>query len=157
MVKTLMNGLKKIIRFFIATFYPSIKFVLRPFIRSSHGVKIILFYGENILLVRNTYRTGWTLPGGGIKKSESPRQAAVREVSEEVKINIVDLKNHGTVRLDFEKNSMVTVFSGKVKSFDFEIDGLEIEKAMWVNKKELSKFDILPVGRRCLQLLNLVS
>jgi 8-oxo-dGTP diphosphatase len=37
-----------------------------------------------IALVRNTYRDGWSLPGGVVDDNEPPADAAVREVREEV-------------------------------------------------------------------------
>jgi 8-oxo-dGTP diphosphatase len=37
-----------------------------------------------IALVRNTYRDGWSLPGGVVDDNEAPASAAVREVREEL-------------------------------------------------------------------------
>ena len=37
-----------------------------------------------ILLVRPTYKQGWDIPGGYVEPSESPAQAAAREVVEEL-------------------------------------------------------------------------
>jgi ADP-ribose pyrophosphatase YjhB (NUDIX family) len=37
-----------------------------------------------IVLVRLTYARGWRLPGGGLKKNEHPRDAAIRELQEEI-------------------------------------------------------------------------
>jgi ADP-ribose pyrophosphatase YjhB (NUDIX family) len=41
-----------------------------------------------ILLVRLSYRKGWGLPGGLLKRNEHPRQAAARETFEELGIMI---------------------------------------------------------------------
>ena len=43
---------------------------------------------ENILLVKPTYRSYWLLPGGVVEKNESPRQACVREVKEELSLDV---------------------------------------------------------------------
>ncbi len=54
------------------------------------GVRVILFHDDRVVLVRHWFTPGvWTLPGGGIKKGETPSEAAVREVDEEIgyKIN----------------------------------------------------------------------
>lgn len=37
-----------------------------------------------VALVRNTYRTGWSLPGGVVDDNEPPTEACVREVAEEL-------------------------------------------------------------------------
>lgn len=41
-----------------------------------------------LLIVKANYRNHWTLPGGVIDKRESPKQAAIREVGEEVGLAI---------------------------------------------------------------------
>ena len=49
------------------------------------GVRVILIRNGRVVLVRHWFTPGvWTLPGGGIKKGESPREAGVREVFEEI-------------------------------------------------------------------------
>jgi 8-oxo-dGTP diphosphatase len=41
-----------------------------------------------ILIVRPTYRPYWLLPGGSVEEDESPREACIREVKEELGIDI---------------------------------------------------------------------
>lgn len=43
-----------------------------------------------VLLVKPSYKEGWTLPGGVVEKNESPQWGAVREVSEEIGLSIDD-------------------------------------------------------------------
>ena len=65
----------------------------RTFLRvtrlKTRGVKVMLFNpaGE-LLLIRNSYGKTYlfVLPGGGIRRSETPAEAAAREVREEVGI-----------------------------------------------------------------------
>ncbi|MFO7680328.1 MAG: NUDIX domain-containing protein [Chloroflexota bacterium] len=47
------------------------------------GVRLLLIKNEQILLVRHTYRPGWYLPGGGVKRRETFYEAARREAHEE--------------------------------------------------------------------------
>lgn len=47
---------------------------------------IILNEKQQILLVKHTYQSAWYLPGGGVEKGETIRQALLRELSEEVGI-----------------------------------------------------------------------
>jgi 8-oxo-dGTP pyrophosphatase MutT (NUDIX family) len=53
--------------------------------------------GDEVLLVRHTYgrRWEWDLPGGGARRREHPRRAAVREVREELGVEPADLVPHG--------------------------------------------------------------
>ncbi len=43
---------------------------------------------NNLLLVKPTYRPFWLLPGGVIEENESPRRACLREVKEELGLDI---------------------------------------------------------------------
>ncbi|CAM2956657.1 MutT/nudix family protein [Legionella steigerwaltii] len=47
---------------------------------------IILNHDNRILLVKHTYQPHWYLPGGGVKKGESVKEALLRELKEEVGI-----------------------------------------------------------------------
>ncbi len=49
-----------------------------------------LFLNEegHILIVKPTYRQDWLLPGGVIEASESPREACIREVKEELNLEV---------------------------------------------------------------------
>ncbi len=49
---------------------------------------MVIIENRQILMVRQTYRgeTIWTFPGGSIEPSETPKEAAVREVAEEVNL-----------------------------------------------------------------------
>ena len=43
---------------------------------------------KNILVVKPTYRPYWLLPGGVVEENESPRQACIREVKEELNLDV---------------------------------------------------------------------
>jgi ADP-ribose pyrophosphatase YjhB (NUDIX family) len=45
-----------------------------------------------ILIVKPTYRSYWLLPGGSVEENESPREACIREVKEELGIDTTSMK-----------------------------------------------------------------
>jgi ADP-ribose pyrophosphatase YjhB (NUDIX family) len=57
--------------------------VRRP---NTSGVKVVVRRGHDVLLVRHTYgrRSEWDLPGGFMNDGETPQDAALRELEEEV-------------------------------------------------------------------------
>jgi 8-oxo-dGTP pyrophosphatase MutT (NUDIX family) len=48
------------------------------------GARALVFNRDGqVLLVKHTYEPHWYLPGGGVKKGESPKAAVIRELKEE--------------------------------------------------------------------------
>ncbi|MFV8251119.1 NUDIX domain-containing protein [Bdellovibrio bacteriovorus] len=52
------------------------------------GVGVLLFSEDKILILKPTYKDHWLLPGGVIDLNESPREAAIREVHEELGLQV---------------------------------------------------------------------
>ncbi|MBW2272342.1 MAG: NUDIX hydrolase [Deltaproteobacteria bacterium] len=60
-------------------------FLRRPTLESAF---VAVWRGDELLLIRNSYRRGVTIPSGGIDSGETPREAARRELEEEVGISV---------------------------------------------------------------------
>ena len=55
------------------------------------GVKPAIFDdGGRVLLVKHSYTEGWHLPGGGVSRDETLREAMMREVIEELGLRVLD-------------------------------------------------------------------
>ena len=70
-------------------------FIRRPKTFGAHA--LALTPQCRLVLVKLRYAPGWRLPGGGRKQSEDPRDAAVRELREEI-----GMTAHGEVTLACE-------------------------------------------------------
>ena len=57
----------------------------------TQGVRVLAIQNNSIILVKHWYNPLIVMPGGGIKKYETPEQAAIRELKEEVNIEIEQL------------------------------------------------------------------
>ncbi len=53
------------------------------------GAVAVVGRDEHVLLVRHAYRQGWGLPGGSLRRGEDPVAAVVREVGEELGVDVV--------------------------------------------------------------------
>jgi ADP-ribose pyrophosphatase YjhB (NUDIX family) len=111
-------------------------FVFRP---DTRGVKCLIEHDGRWLLIRNSYGPGhWTLPGGAVGRREVPEAAAIREVQEEVGIELHSVRPIGFYRSDREyKHDTVYCFSARVATPDHRIDDREVIAAAWFSPTEL--------------------
>ena len=70
-------------------------FIRRPRTFGAHA--IALTRERRLILVKLRYARGWRLPGGGRSATEDPREAALRELREEI-----GMISHGEVQLACE-------------------------------------------------------
>lgn len=84
---------------------------VRPILRVTvgpkhHRVRVVIVNDQNeILLVRSWLgHQRWSLPGGGIRRSETPREAALREVQEETGLVLRDVEQLGTFTNPFPES-----------------------------------------------------
>jgi 8-oxo-dGTP pyrophosphatase MutT (NUDIX family) len=54
-----------------------------------NGAGVAIWHEDSILLVKHSYRHGLLLPGGGVKSTENPKLALVREMYEELGIRLI--------------------------------------------------------------------
>lgn len=68
-----------------------IKWYWNIFKIQTKGVRVLVIQNDLIVLVKHWYNPLIVMPGGGIKKYETPEQAAIRELKEEVNIEVKQL------------------------------------------------------------------
>ena len=68
--------------------YPCAQLVWRLVGKSGQGASIAVWHDGRLLCVRESYRRGLGLPGGGLNDGETPAEAARRELREEVGLDL---------------------------------------------------------------------
>jgi 8-oxo-dGTP pyrophosphatase MutT (NUDIX family) len=67
--------------------------------RARHeGAIVAVYVDQSLLLLRSSYRRGWSFPGGTVGRGETPEEAARRELAEETGIKTARLSAAGSVR-----------------------------------------------------------
>jgi len=92
----------------------------------------------------------WEFPGGKIEAGEDKRDALVRELHEEVGIEVQACEHVGQVEQTYPTRVVILeVFS--VTRYTGEAHGREGQRVEWVTLDELSEFDMLPATEKILR------
>ena len=109
-------------------------------------VAAIITYEDKIFATQRGYgefEGGWEFPGGKVEEGETPEEALVREIKEEldVEVEVEDLLD--TVEYDYPKFHLsMDCFICKVKYGDFVLK--EHKNAKWLTKDTLNSVGWLP-------------
>jgi 8-oxo-dGTP pyrophosphatase MutT (NUDIX family) len=111
-------------------------FVFRPRIV---GVKCVLIHGDDVLLVRHTYgKRVWDLPGGTVRRREVPRDAARREMNEELGRRIDDWTSLGELFVKTRRHDdNLHLFQARVEDRELDLNLTELAEAGWFSPHAL--------------------
>jgi 8-oxo-dGTP pyrophosphatase MutT (NUDIX family) len=117
-------------------------FVWRPHKR---GVKCLVTCRDRVLLVRHTYGSrAWDVPGGAIKRGESPLSAAHREMEEELGLNGVEWAEIGQVEGSVNhRRDLIHCFRAEMCEPALTIDRGELAVVDWFARSALPS-DLAP-------------
>jgi 8-oxo-dGTP diphosphatase len=126
--------------------------VRRP---STHGALVTLWHQGELLLVQNSYVPYRSLPGGYVGQNETGREAAVRELREEIGISVAmdQLEKVFDEVKDWEgKRDHVEIFALELDGRpDIRIDHREVVAANWFSPEQALKLDLFPPIRKILE------
>ncbi|MCL1068667.1 8-oxo-dGTP diphosphatase MutT [Shewanella olleyana] len=123
------------------------------------AVGIIINAEQQILLAKrpeHLHQGGkWEFPGGKVEKNETVTQALIRELKEEVNLDVASTEAFMEISHNYpDKHVLLDIHL--VKQFEGAGQGLEGQTVQWVNSKELECFDFpeanLPILEKIKQL-----
>lgn len=107
----------------------------------------IIASGGKVLMIRRRQAEGkllWAFPGGGIEAGESAEQAAVREVAEEVALDVKAVRVLGE-RVHPQTGRHMTYVACELVDGEARVaDGDEIAELAWVSHGQIG--DYVPYG-----------
>ena len=122
-------------------------------------VAAVIRQGEKIFVTQRgygDYKDGWEFPGGKIEAGETPRDALVREIREELDCEIIVGEHLVTVEHDYPDFhlSMQCFWAELVEGSHMKL--LEHEAAKWLSVDELDSVDWLPADIAVVEVIKSV-
>ena len=118
-------------------------------------VAAIIIEGNKVFTTQRGYgefKGGWEFPGGKIESCETPQEALVREIREELETEIEVGELLHTVEYDYpEFHLSMDCFVCKIKSGDLVLK--EHEAAKWLTKNTLNSVEWLPADLELIPLI----
>ncbi|MGN0245866.1 MAG: (deoxy)nucleoside triphosphate pyrophosphohydrolase [Lachnospiraceae bacterium] len=119
-------------------------------------IKAINENGEPIIFATQRgygdLKGGWEFPGGKIEEGETPQEALVREIKEELETEIIVGELIDTIEYDYPTFHLsMDCFWAEIVSGDLVLK--EHEAAKWLTKDELDSVDWLPADMSLIEII----
>jgi len=121
---------------------------------------ILLFNDkQELLIVKPTYKEAWTVPGGSINLNESPRDGVIREVKEEINL---DINNASFLCVDYKLDkfgeSLQFMFYGGVLTKEqvniIQLQSEELNEYRFINVNKVQDYLSTSLGKRTVKCLD---
>ncbi len=98
------------------------------------------------------FKDGWEFPGGKMEPGESPEEALVREIEEELETEIRVEKMVHTIQYDYPQFHL-TMHCFLCSIVSGELTLTEHEAARWLGKTEMNSVEWLPADIEVIEIL----
>ncbi|MCK4813568.1 MAG: (deoxy)nucleoside triphosphate pyrophosphohydrolase [Candidatus Marinimicrobia bacterium] len=95
----------------------------------------------------------WEFPGGKIKDGESPREAIIRELKEELGIQATGIKHFNEYDYQYKNESPIQLIFFTITRYERTIQNRQFEAMAWVSREKLHKYDILDGDQQLVEVL----
>ena len=125
-------------------------------VKTIHVAAAVIREGDRIYATQRgygPYKDGWEFPGGKIEPGETPEQALIREIKEELDTEIAVGDKLTQVEYDYpELHLSMGCYWCTVRSGELTLK--EHEASRWLKTDELDSVDWLPADLQIVRLLN---
>lgn len=103
----------------------------------------VIIKDKKILLVNGNKQNFYWTPGGKIEVNESPEDTNVRELKEELNVNVTDQKYYFTYLSDKEEDNKTREVQVFFVEYEGELEcGAEVDNIQWISRKDIEKENI---------------
>ncbi|RKI33496.1 NUDIX hydrolase [Corallococcus sp. AB004] len=127
-------------------------FVRRP---RTEGTLVGVWRGREVLLLQNSYKQAFSLPGGGRHRGETPEETGARELREEVGLHVPASSLRVVCELhhrdEFKRDSCHFVEMELDTEPRLVLDQREVVWARWIDVETALRLPLMPVVRAYLE------
>lgn len=103
----------------------------------------VIIKDKKILLVNGNRQNFYWTPGGKIEVNESPEDTNVRELKEELNVNVTNQKYYFTYLSDKEEDNKTREVQVFFVEYEGELEcGAEVDSIRWISRKDIEKENI---------------
>ncbi len=101
----------------------------------------------------NRFPLKWEFPGGKVKDGESPREAIIRELEEELGIHATGIKHFNEYDYQYKNELPIKLIFFTITQYKRTIQNRQFETTAWVSREKLHKYDILDGDQKLIEIL----